>query len=75
MKSVTHIGNQPIITLSRGEKIRIAIIFSIFFSTTAIGYSAALVVGNIAMILGGLGIVACVLGLCHGFDANHITTI
>ena len=68
-------GNQSIITLSRGEKIRIAIIFTILLSITIVGFSAAFVIGKIAVVLGGLGIVAYVFGLRHGVDADHIAAI
>ncbi|MCL4429424.1 MAG: HoxN/HupN/NixA family nickel/cobalt transporter [Chloroflexi bacterium] len=68
-------GNQPIITLSRNEKIKIAIIFSVLLTITAVGFSAAFVIGKIAVVLGGLGIVAYVFGLRHGVDADHIAAI
>src|SRR5271169_6564804 len=61
--------------LSRNEKIKIAIIFSILISVTAFGFSAAFVIGKIAVVLGGLGIVAYVFGLRHGVDADHIAAI
>jgi high-affinity nickel permease len=57
--------NQATINLSRNEKIRIAIIFSVLLVVTAIGFSAAFVIGKIAVVLGGLGIVAYVFGLRH----------
>ena len=68
-------GNQATINLSRNEKIRIAIIFSVLLVVTAIGFSAAFVIGKIAVVLGGLGIVAYVFGLRHGVDADHIAAI
>ncbi len=61
--------------LSRGEKIKIAIIFAILITITAVGFSAAFVIGKIAVVLGGLGIVAYVFGLRHGVDADHIAAI
>jgi nickel/cobalt transporter (NiCoT) family protein len=61
--------------LSRGEKIKIAIIFAILITVTAVGFSAAFVIGKIAVVLGGLGIVAYVFGLRHGVDADHIAAI
>lgn len=61
--------------LSRNEKIKIAIIFSILIFVTAFGFSAAFVIGKIAVVLGGLGIVAYVFGLRHGVDADHIAAI
>jgi nickel/cobalt transporter (NiCoT) family protein len=68
-------GNQAIITLSRNEKIKIAIIFTVLLAITAFGFSAAFVIGKIAVVLGGLGIVAYVFGLRHGVDADHIAAI
>ncbi|HEX7482273.1 MAG TPA: hypothetical protein VF350_02250, partial [Candidatus Bathyarchaeia archaeon] len=59
-------GNQATVNLSRNEKIRIAIIFSLLITITAVGFSAAFVIGKIAVVLGGLGIVAYVFGLRHG---------
>ena len=68
-------GNQATVNLSRSEKIRIAIIFSVLITITAVGFSAAFVIGKIAVVLGGLGIVAYVFGLRHGVDADHIAAI
>ncbi len=66
---------QSTINLSRNEKIRIAIIFAVLVSITAVGFSAAFIIGKIAVVLGGLGIVAYVFGLRHGVDADHIAAI
>lgn len=63
------------LNLSRNEKIKIAIIFSILLTVTALGFSAAFVIGKIAVVLAGLGIVAYVFGLRHGVDADHIAAI
>ena len=68
-------GNQATINLSRNEKIKIAIIFTVLITITAVGFSAAFVIGKIAVVLGGLGIVAYVFGLRHGVDADHIAAI
>jgi high-affinity nickel-transport protein len=68
-------GNQTTINLSRNEKIKIAIIFSVLIAITAVGFSAAFIIGKIAVVLGGLGIVAYVFGLRHGVDADHIVAI
>ncbi|HUK84704.1 MAG TPA: HoxN/HupN/NixA family nickel/cobalt transporter, partial [Candidatus Acidoferrum sp.] len=57
------------------EKIQIAIIFTTLIIVTAVGFSAAFVIGKIAVVLGGLGIVAYVFGLRHGVDADHIAAI
>jgi high-affinity nickel-transport protein len=63
------------LNLSRNEKIKIAVIFSILLAVTALGFSAAFVIGKIAVVLAGLGIVAYVFGLRHGVDADHIAAI
>jgi len=68
-------GNQATVNLSRNEKTRIAIIFSVLITITAVGFSAAFIIGKIAVVLGGLGIVAYVFGLRHGVDADHIAAI
>ena len=62
-------------SLSRNEKIKITIIFATLITVTAVGFSAAFVIGKIAVVLGGLGIVAYVFGLRHGVDADHIAAI
>ena len=62
-------------SLARNEKIQIAIIFTTLIIVTAVGFSAAFVIGKIAVVLGGLGIVAYVFGLRHGVDADHIAAI
>ena len=61
--------------LPRSEKIKIAIIFTTLISITAFGFSAAFLIGKIAVVLAGLGIVAYVFGLRHGVDADHIAAI
>src|SRR5665647_931698 len=68
-------GNQTTINLSRNEKIKIATIFSVLIAITDVGFSAAFIIGKIAVVLGGLGIVAYVFGLRHGVDADHIVAI
>ncbi|MGD0643447.1 MAG: HoxN/HupN/NixA family nickel/cobalt transporter [Candidatus Bathyarchaeia archaeon] len=65
----------PALSLSRNEKIKVALIFAILLTVTAVGFSAAFVIGKIAVVLGGLGIVAYVFGLRHGVDADHIAAI
>ena len=67
--------NNPATNLSRNEKIKIALIFSVLSVVTAFGFSAAFVVGKIAVVLAGLGIVVYVFGLRHGVDADHIAAI
>jgi hypothetical protein len=48
-------GNHATVNLSRSEKIRIGIIFSVLIAVTTVGFSAAFVIGKIAIVLGGLG--------------------
>ncbi|MGA3111443.1 MAG: HoxN/HupN/NixA family nickel/cobalt transporter [Candidatus Bathyarchaeia archaeon] len=61
--------------LTGNEKAKIAIIFAVLIGITAFGFSAAFVIGKIAVVLAGLGIVAYVFGLRHGVDADHIAAI
>ena len=61
--------------LTGNEKAKIAIIFSVLIAVTAFGFTAAFVIGKIAVVLAGLGIVAYVFGLRHGVDADHIAAI
>ncbi len=42
---------------------------------TALGFVASAIVGNMSVVLAGLGIVAYVFGLRHGVDADHIAAI
>ena len=65
----------PTQNLSNNEKIKITIIFSVLIAITAVGFSAAFIIGKIAVVLAGLGIVAYVFGLRHGVDADHIAAI
>ena len=68
-------AQKPSTSLSSNEKIKIAIIFTVLIAITAFGFSAAFVIGKIAVVLAGLGIVAYVFGLRHGVDADHIAAI
>jgi nickel/cobalt transporter (NiCoT) family protein len=61
--------------LTRSEKIKIAAIFAALITITAVGFIATFVIGTIAVVLAGLGIVAYVFGLRHGVDADHIAAI
>ncbi len=61
--------------LTSREKIKIATIFAVLIAITAFGFCAAFIIGNIAVVLAGLGIVAYVFGLRHGVDADHIAAI
>jgi len=61
--------------LSPGEKIKIFGIYVPIVLATAFGFIASTIVGNMSMVLAGLGIVAYVFGLRHGVDADHIAAI
>src|SRR5579864_7800502 len=61
--------------LSFGEKIKILGIFVSIICATAFGFIASTIIGNMSVVLAGLGIVAFVFGLRHGVDADHIAAI
>jgi len=63
------------VALERAEKVRIGLIYIGIITATCIGFAASIVVGRIALILAGLGLVAYVFGLRHGVDADHIAAI
>jgi high-affinity nickel-transport protein len=67
--------DQPGSILNRAEKAKIAAVYSALALITIISMTAATVLGHISPILNGLGIVAYVLGLRHGVDADHIAAI
>ena len=64
-----------ILGLSRGEKIKILMIYGFLFSVTLVSFILATVMGNMYLALGSLGIICFVLGLRHGADADHIAAI
>lgn len=61
--------------LSREEKLTALVIYSILAVASLISFILAFLMGQIFIALGGLGIVAFVLGLRHGVDADHIAAI
>ena len=73
-KELTQTTNSQF-SLSRKEKITIAMIFSVIALVTAFAFSAEYMIGRTAVVLAGLGIVAYVFGLRHGVDADHIAAI
>ncbi|MGA2524794.1 MAG: HoxN/HupN/NixA family nickel/cobalt transporter, partial [Candidatus Bathyarchaeia archaeon] len=76
LRGAEDMANQPCSqNLTGNEKIKVALIFSVLIGITAFGFSAAFVIGKIAVVLAGLGIVAYVFGLRHGVDADHIAAI
>ena len=61
--------------LSPNEKFKIAIVYSLLGLATVLAFIASTIVGRLTVLLAGLGIVAYVLGLRHGMDADHIAAI
>ena len=61
--------------LSPNEKVKIVTIYSFLGLATVLAFVASAVVGRLTVLLAGLGIVAYVLGLRHGMDADHIAAI
>jgi high-affinity nickel-transport protein len=75
LKAIDLAQNPSTQNLAGSEKAKIAIIFAVLIAITVFGFSAAFVIGKIAVVLAGLGIVAYVFGLRHGVDADHIAAI
>jgi nickel/cobalt transporter (NiCoT) family protein len=61
--------------LSRKERIKILVIYAPIIAATVFGFVASTIVGNMSVVLAGLGIVAYVFGLRHGVDADHLAAI
>ena len=61
--------------LSPNEKFKIAILYSLLGLATVLAFIASAIVGRLTVLLAGLGIVAYVLGIRHGMDADHIAAI
>lgn len=61
--------------LSRAEKTRIVMIYSGLGAATLTGFIASVIVGQLSVLLAGLGILAFTFGLRHGVDADHIVAI
>ena len=61
--------------LSRGELIRIIIVYSLIGLVTILGFLLSTVVGRLSVLLAGLGIVTYAFGLRHGLDADHIANL
>jgi high-affinity nickel-transport protein len=74
-RSVKLAEKSSALGLSRSEKIKVGVIFAAILTVTAVGFSAAFVIGKIAVVLAGLGLVCYVFGLRHGVDADHIAAI
>ncbi|HYB76226.1 MAG TPA: HoxN/HupN/NixA family nickel/cobalt transporter [Nitrososphaerales archaeon] len=67
--------NVSVFGLSRKEKVKIALIYGALAMITVCGFFLSFVVGQVTVVLAGLGIIAYVLGLRHGVDADHIAAI
>ncbi len=63
------------LALSRSEKAKAILLFGAIGVGTALGFGAAYTLGLRWSVLAGLGVLAYVLGLRHGFDADHIAAI
>lgn len=61
--------------VSNAEKAKIGMVYAAIGTVTAFSILAATIIGHLSPILNGLGIVAYVLGLRHGVDADHIAAI
>jgi high-affinity nickel-transport protein len=61
--------------LSIGDKATILIIYVLLAVITGASVVAATIIGHTYVVLAGMGIVALVLGLRHGVDADHIAAI
>ena len=65
----SHLG------VTRAEKTKIGFVYFTIGTVTAFSILAATIIGHLSPVLSGLGIVAYVLGLRHGVDADHIAAI
>ena len=64
-----------VISLNRGEKIKVISMYAVLTVATVISFILAIEAGNMYYLLGGLAITCFVLGLRHGVDADHIAAI
>jgi len=65
----------PNLLLSRDEKARIGLLYALIATITIVAMTASILLSHLSPVLNGLGIVAYVLGLRHGVDADHIAAI
>jgi high-affinity nickel-transport protein len=70
-----HVSGKSDLILSQGEKIKLIIMYALIAVATLLGFAASVIVGNLSVLLAGLGIVSYVLGLRHAVDADHIAAI
>jgi len=62
-------------SLASSEKFQIALIYAALAAVTVSGFLLSFAIGRVTVVLAGLGIIAYVLGLRHGVDADHIAAI
>ena len=67
------VGSSAKLTIN--EKIKIAVVYSLLGFATVSAFVASTIVARLTVLLAGLGIVAYVLGIRHGMDADHIAAI
>ncbi len=67
--------NQHAAVLTRGEKVGIGVLYVAIAVVTVASMTLATAIGRVSPVLAGLGVVAYVLGLRHGVDADHIAAI
>ena len=65
----------PFLSFSREERKKVFLIYAPLVVATVVGFSLSAFVGNVSVVLAGLGIAAFVFGLRHGVDADHIAAI
>ena len=70
-----HVSGKSDVILSWGEKIKLITMYALIAVATLLGFAASVIVGNLSVLLAGLGIVSYVLGLRHAVDADHIAAI
>ena len=73
-ESTTQLGASSL-GVSGAEKVKIGTVYGAIAAITVMSMAAATILGGISPVLNGLGIVAYVLGLRHGVDADHIAAI
>ncbi|MCL4324937.1 MAG: HoxN/HupN/NixA family nickel/cobalt transporter [Candidatus Thermoplasmatota archaeon] len=65
----------PQVALSKGEVTGVILLYVAIGISTAVAIALSITIGNAYPILAGLGVVSFILGLRHGFDADHIAAI
>lgn len=68
-------GRQTGVRLTRTEGVQAALIFGVLVAATVAGFAISFRLGQQYVVLAPLGLIAYILGLRHGFDADHIAAI